>query len=188
MNEGAFIALARRRRSVRKFSDAPVEREKIELCLEAARLAPSACNSQPWKFVVVDEPGLKERLARAAFSGVFAPTAFAGKAPVLVAALALPGPFLPRLAGSLQGKQYRLIDLGIACEHFILQAAELGLGTCWIGWFDAGRVKKLLAGAEKGDPVALIALGYPAEVPSPVPRKALSKMRVYNPPSGGSDQ
>ncbi len=75
---GPFIELAGKRRSIRKYSGAPVEREKIELCLEAARLAPSACNSQPWKFVVVDEPGLKERLAHAAFSGVFAPTAFAG--------------------------------------------------------------------------------------------------------------
>jgi nitroreductase len=179
-----FLELASARRSVRKYSDAPVEREKIELCLEAARLAPSACNAQPWRFVVADEPGFKARLARAAFSGVFSPTAFAARAPVIVVALALPGAFLPRLAGSLQGKQYRLIDLGIACEHFILEAAETGLGTCWIGWFDAGKVKKLLAPAVQGDPVALIAVGYPAESPPAVPRKTRGEIRVFNPPIG----
>jgi nitroreductase len=161
-----------------------VEREKIELCLEAARLAPSACNAQPWKFVVADDPELKARLARAAFSGIFSMNSFAARAPAIVAALALPGSFLPRLAGSLQGKQYRLIDLGIACEHFILQAAELGLGTCWIGWFDARKVKKLLDPAVKGDPVALIAVGYPAEEPPPAPRKAMGEMGVFNPVIG----
>lgn len=188
MIAGAFSELVRKRRSVRKFRDQSVEREKIELCLEAARLAPSACNAQPWKFVVADEPAFKDRLARAAFSGVFAPSAFAGKAPVIVAALALPGAFLPRLAGSLQGKQYRLIDLGIACEHFILKAAEEGLGTCWIGWFDAPKVKKLLGGAVAGDPVALIAIGYPAEMPPARPRKTREEIRVFNPPIGGRDQ
>jgi len=76
--------LVKQRRSVRDFSDKPVEREKIMMCLEAARLAPSACNSQPWKFIVVDDPQIKQKLCNAAFSGVYTINSFCKKAPVIV--------------------------------------------------------------------------------------------------------
>ncbi len=177
-----FLDLVKKRRSVRRYLDRPVEREKIKLCLEAARLAPSACNAQPWKFIVFDEPERKERLCRAAFSGIYRNSAFAGKAPVIIVALNTKGKRLPELAGRFQGKHYPLIDLGIAGEHLILQATELGLGTCWVGWFNAKGVSALLDLSKHEKPVALILLGYPAELRvRNTPRKSREEIYSFNP-------
>ncbi len=177
-----FLELVKKRRSVRKFSERPVEREKIELCLEAARLAPSACNAQPWRFLVFDEPEKKESLRRAACSGIYRNSGFIASAPVLVAALSLRGKLLPDLAGRFQGKHYPLIDLGIAAEHLVLQAAELGLGTCWVGWFNASAVKKLLRLPKGEHPVALIPIGYPGNAAGrPTPRKRPEEIAAFNP-------
>ncbi len=177
-----FLELVKKRRSVRKFSGRAVAREKIELCLEAARLAPSACNAQPWRFLVFDDPERKARLCRAACSGIYRNSSFIAGAPVVIAALSTPGKLLPGLAGRFQGKHYPLIDLGIAAEHLVLQAAELGLGTCWVGWFNAPAVKKLL-GLPKGEnPVVLIPVGYPeAEKPAPTRRKQAEEITAFNP-------
>ncbi len=177
-----FLELVKKRRSVRKFAERGVEREKIELCLEAARLAPSACNAQPWRFLVFDDPEKKAALCKAALSGVYRNSGFAAAAPVIIAAISTPGKLLPNLVGRFQGKHYPLIDLGIAAEHLVLQAAELGLGTCWIGWFNAPAVKKLL-GLPKGEnPVALIPVGYPEkEKPPPTRRKKAEEIAAFNP-------
>ena len=178
-----FIDLVKKRRSVRRYLDLPVEREKIELCLEAARFAPSACNAQPWKFIVFDRPEAKDRLSRAAFSGIYKNSAFAGKAPVIIVALNTKGKRLPALAGRFQGKHYPLIDLGIAGEHLILQAAELELGTCWVGWFNAKGVSAFLGLSKHEKPVALIPLGYPAELKArDPPRKSREEIHSCNPP------
>jgi nitroreductase len=177
-----FLELVKKRRSVRDFSPRAVEREKIELCLEAARLAPSACNGQPWRFLVFDQPEKKSDLCRAASSGIYRTSGFISRAPVIIVALSLRGKILPDLAGRFQGKHYPLIDLGIAGEHLVLQAAEAGLGTCWVGWFNGPAVKKLL-GLPKGEtPIALIPLGYPAEEKSASPsRKGLEEIAAFNP-------
>jgi len=158
-----FLELCKKRRSVRKYSDRPVADEVIARCLEAARLAPSACNSQPWRFIVVKEPKLKEALGKAAFSGLHAMNTFAKSAPVLVVLLTERSNYAAQLGGSFKGIQYSLIDIGIAGEHFCLQAAEEGLGTCWLGWFDQPRVQKTL-GLSKNDRIdIIISLGYPQE-------------------------
>ncbi len=177
-----FLDLVKQRRSVRKFSEKPVEREKVELCLEAARLAPSACNAQPWRFLVFDDPEKKSELCREACSGIYRNSGFISRAPVVIVALSLRGKLLPGLAGRFQGKHYPLIDLGIAVEHLVLQAAESGLGTCWVGWFNGPAVKKLL-GLPKGEtPIALIPLGYPADEKSASPgRKGLGEIAAFNP-------
>ena len=152
--------LIRERRSTRRFSDRAVEKEKIMMCLEAARLAPSACNSQPWKFIVVDDAQLKDRLCRAAFSGVYSMNSFCKMAPVIVAVVSEKSKFLARVGALLQDTRYYLIDIGIACEHFVLQAEELGLGTCWIGWFDEGAVKSMLK-VPRGKKIdVMLAVGY----------------------------
>ena len=158
----SLIDLIRQRRSVRKYDSRSVERDKIELCLEAARLAPSASNSQPWKFVVVDEPLLKARLADTAFRGIYSLSQFAGSAPVIVVAVADRVGFASRAGGLGRNTSFYRLDMGIAGEHLVLQAAELGLGTCWIGWFNEGGVKSVLGIPGKRRVEYLISLGYPA--------------------------
>ncbi|MDZ7414404.1 MAG: nitroreductase family protein, partial [candidate division KSB1 bacterium] len=96
----------RTRRSIRKFVDRPVEREKILACIEAARWAPSAEHVQPWRFIVVDDAELKDRLARTAFSGIYSATRWAARAPVLIALLARPDLIANRLGARLQGTHY----------------------------------------------------------------------------------
>ena len=159
-----FLELVQRRQSVRNYDPLrPVERSRIERCLEAARLAPSACNSQPWRFVVVDEPAVKTVLAHAAFSGIHAMNKFAGEAPILIVAIRELSKFAARVGGWVRSLDYSLIDLGIACEHLVLQAAEEGLGTCWLGWFDERAVRRTL-GLPRGTKIdIIISLGYSAD-------------------------
>ncbi len=168
------------RRSVRRYLDKPVEREKIELCLEAARLAPSACNAQPWRFLVVDEPELRERFVNKVFGGIYRGD-FARKAPVIVAVVADQRSLASRASGAARNVSFALLDLGIAGEHFVLQAAELGLGTCWIGWFNEAAAKRAL-GVPRGKKIVyLLSLGYPAgESARPHPRKTMAEMATFN--------
>ena len=130
------------------------------LCLETARLAPSTSNSQPWRFVVVDDKQLKNKLCDAAFGGLYFINSFCKTAPVIVVIISEKSNFLTRIGGMFRGIKYYLIDIGIAGEHFVLQAEDLGLGTCWIGWFNERAVKSVLniPGHKKID--VLIALGY----------------------------
>ena len=156
-----LLELIKSRRSVRRFKDQPVEREKIIKCVQAACFAPSAEHSQPWRFLVVDDEDAKKNLVRHAFSGIYRPTMWAAKAPVLVVILAQLDFVANRLGKQITGLNYYLIDTGIAGEHFVLQAQELGLGTCWIGWFSAKGVRKALHLPKKYRPVSMLALGYP---------------------------
>ena len=133
----AFLDLVKKRRSCRRYLNKPIPREVIERCLEAARLAPSACNSQPWYFIVVDNEEIKNEIVQRAFCGIYSMNSFVKEAPCLVVVVRERSAYAARLAGCLRGIQYSLIDIGIACEHFILKAEEEGLGSCWIGWFNA---------------------------------------------------
>lgn len=176
-----FLELAKARCSVRKYKPDPVPRESIEKCLEAARLAPSACNSQPWRFILFESNEEKDRLAEAAFSGLSRPTRFAAEAPVLVAVVRDKAGYLSRLGGHFRDVQFSLIDIGIACEHFILQAAEEGIGTCWIGWFNGKKVHKFLDLPKSSNVDILISLGYPAEETGDreKKRRSLDEIREY---------
>jgi len=156
----SFLDLVRHRKSVRNFLDTPVEREKIMMCLEAARLAPSDSNSQPWKFIVVDDRDVKNRLCDSAFGGIYAINSFCKTAPVIIAAVSKKSKFLARIGGMFRGTQFYLIDIGIACEHLVLEAENLGLGTCWIGWFNENAVKSVLNVPRDKKIDILIALGY----------------------------
>ena len=156
----ALLDLIKHRKSVRDFLDKPVEREKITTCLEAARLAPSASNSQPWHFIVVDDPPLKKKLCDAAFGGVYFVNSFCKTAPVIIVIVSEKAKFLTRISAMFRGTKFYLIDIGIAGEHFVLQAEELGLGTCWIGWFNESAVKSVLNIPRDKKIDILIALGY----------------------------
>jgi nitroreductase len=138
------------RKSVRSFSDTPVEREKLDKCLEAARLAPSWANKQCWHFVVVDG---KDKV-----DGLGLVPAYIKNAPVLIVACGDPDK-----SGNHEGKPYYLVDVSIAVEHIVLQARELGLGTVWVGAFKEERVRKALGIPQNIKIVALLPVGYPAE-------------------------
>ena len=155
----ALIDLIRKRSSIRRYSSRPVERDVILKCIEAARLAPSACNVQPWEFIVV-EGDVKSALCREVFSTVHAFNRFAEGAPVIIVVVANPGFSKAKLFSYFKGTRYELIDIGIACEHLVLQATELGLGTCWLGWFDESKTKALLGIPGEKRVAAMIALGY----------------------------
>ena len=156
----AFPDLIKYRKSVRNFLDRPVEREKILKCLEAARLAPSAGNSQPWRFIVVDDRQLRDKLCKATFGGLYSINSFCRTAPVIVVVISEKSQFLTRIGGMFRGTKFYLIDIGITGEHFVLQAEDLGLGTCWLGWFNEKAVKSVLDIPQSKKIDILIAVGY----------------------------
>jgi len=176
-----FQKIVRGRRSIRRYLPTPIEREKLLACLEAARLAPSAHNAQPWRFIVVDDPGLKARLAAAAFSGIYSGSKFAAQAPVILVLLARTQFLAHGLGRRLQNVPFHLLDIGIAGEHIVLQAEELGLATCWMGWFSYRKARKLLAIPRKYKIMAMMPLGYAEKRPRrEPPRRALEEIVTYN--------
>jgi len=175
-----FLDLVQKRQSSRAYDARPVSREAIDRCCEAARLSPSACNAQPWNFIIVDDPQKKEALVEQAFSGMFGVFGFVKDAPVLVAVERQASSYAARLGGAFRGIQYGLIDIGIACEHFVLQAAEEGLATCYIGWFNEKGAKKALGISKRKKIDILIALGYADSVKiEEKKRKSLEEIRKY---------
>jgi len=173
--------LIQKRRSVRRYADKPVAKEDILKCLEAARLAPSACNSQPWHFIVIDEPELRKRVAERIFSGVYSMNKFAKDAPVLVSVVSEKQKFLASFGGQVRDTSYALVDVGIACEHLVLQAQELGIGSCWMGWFDEKALKEELRISRNKKIDLVIALGFPAEEKATVrERRSLKEMSSFN--------
>ena len=152
------------RRSVRAYRDKPVEKEKIQKLLEAARLAPSAKNRQEWRFIVVTDKRTREHLVDACKG-----QKFVGEAPLIIVGLADPS----------VSRWYK-VDLGISMEHIVLQATELGLGTCWIGAFYEDKVKEILNIPENKEVVALLTVGYPREEGSRLTgRKKLEEIVCY---------
>ncbi len=158
-----FLELCKKRYSLRKYSNKVVPEDVLERIIEAARLAPSACNSQPWHFVVVRDSTKKAMLCEEAFSGIYSMNKFAKEAPVIIVVITEKMKFAAALGGMLRGTQYSLIDIGIACEHLILQAAQEGVGSCMLGWFDENAVKKILGLPKNVKIDLLISLGYPPE-------------------------
>jgi len=150
-----ILDLIKSRKSIRKFAEKPVEREKIEQIMLAAQLAPSWRNSQCWKFIIVDDPDKKQALIRC--TGAFN-QAWLGKEYAIIVACAD-----PEKSGNGNNQPYYLVDVAIAMEHLILTATALGLGTCWVGSFDEEKIKSLLGIPENCRVVALTPLGYPAK-------------------------
>ncbi len=157
-----FSELITLRQSVRRYDKRGVEKEKLMKCLEAARLAPSASNSQPWSFIVVDDPRLKDNVAHATYTSVVGFNRFALQAPVILVIVMEKPRVITELGIRIKKKEWSLMDIGIAAEHFCLQAAELGLGTCMLGWFREKNVKELLGIPRAKTVGLLITLGYPA--------------------------
>ncbi len=160
-----FLELAAHRQSARKYEPGRrIPREILDRCLEAARLAPSACNSQPWSFVVVDDPAQVRALAEEACGRPpFAMNKFAADSSALVAVVTEKMKLAARLGAQFRGVQYSLVDVGIACEHLVLQAAEDGIASCWLGWFNERAVKRRLSIPRRKKVDLLICLGYAAD-------------------------
>lgn len=159
------------RRSVRKFSARAVEPEKIAKILEAGRLAPSASNSQLWKFIAVtDADKLGAKMAEACGN-----QQFTAQAPAFLVACATQS---DRIMAC--GQPAETVDASIAMSFMILEAWELGLGTCWIGHFYEDKVKALLGIPDSARVVAVAPLGYPADIPAPRPRKKPEEVVSYN--------
>ena len=176
-----FLELAKKRQSCRAYDQKPVEPEKIARCIAAARLAPSACNSQPWKFVVVNDPALRKTVAQATFGPVVSLNRFTMQAPVLIAIVSERQKLTAQIGNIVRKKSFNQMDVAIAAEHFCLAATELDLGTCIIGWFDEQALKRTLAIPHRKRVELIIAVGYPAtDQTRPKKRKTLEDITCYN--------
>jgi nitroreductase len=151
-----------RRVSCRAYQPKAVPQVHVMQILEAARLAPSACNQQPWRFTVVRDHEIRRRIVEAGFLPGIKMT-WAIDAPVHVV-LGMKSSFVThRLAASVSGVDYPWVDMGIAGEHLVLAATELGLGTCWIGWIRPRVVARIVGWPASVKPVVVITVGYPCD-------------------------
>ncbi len=166
----ALLPSILQRYAVRNYLPRPVEPEKLAIVLEAARLAPSARNVQEWRFVVVQDAALRAELVQVANN-----QAFVGEAPVVIACCAIKSDYIMRC-----GHPAYLIDLAIAIEHIALQAAEEGLGTCWIGSFHEGKARALLGIPESVRVVEFLTLGYPRDKASDHPKNRLKISEIVS--------
>lgn len=172
MTGSKVLELIRERHSVRGYLERPVEADKLDAILEAARLAPSASNSQPWHFYVVKDKAKIAALAGKMPLGTrMVLNSFIAEAPLVVVATAGPIDFLHRVASFIVDRKWYYVDIGIALEHMVLTAWELGVGSCWIGWFDQAQVKKLLKIPGREEVIALLTLGYEKDRAVPVKQR-----------------
>ncbi len=178
--ETDFLRLALNRQSDRGYEDKPVEREKLDRCLEAARIAPSACNSQPWMFIIVDHPELKNKIADATSNRLLPLNHFTKQAPVHVVVVQEQPRLVSTIGGAIKDKEYPLMDIGIAAAHFCLQATAEGLGTCMLGWFNERKVKKLLHIPKSKRALLIIAVGYSNQETRSKKRKTMGEITRHN--------
>lgn len=174
-----FTALATARQSDRAYDkNREVEPEKLERILEAARLAPSACNAQPWKFVVITDKELSVKVGKA--TAGLGMNKFAKDAPVHILIVEESANITSKLGGKVKGKHFPLIDIGIAAAHICLAAEAEGLGSCMLGWFDEKAIKALTGIPESKRLLLDVIVGYPAKEKRKKMRKAKEKVVSYN--------
>lgn len=205
-----FLELANRRQSTRKYdTNRAVESEKIERIIEAARLAPSACNAQPWHFVVandpelieetleaianpnseetqpvhlvvVDENELKNKVADAASARLLGMNHFTKQAPIHILLVEEKVNLSSGIGGVIKDKHFAYVDIGIAASHICLAAEAEGLGSCILGWFNESKIKKLLSIPDSKRVILDILIGYPAQELRPKKRKPTNEIVSYN--------
>ncbi len=174
-----FLELVKARQSDRAYDiTRAVEPEKLERILEAARLAPSACNAQPWKFVVVTDKELSQKVGKA--TAGLGMNKFAKDAPVHILVVEESANITSLLGGKVKNKHFPLIDLGIAAAHITLAAESEGLGSCILGWFDEKEIKSLTGIPASKRLVLVITIGYSAKAKRQKIRKEKTKVVTYN--------
>ena len=174
-----FLRLVMSRQSDRAYDkEHSVEPEKLERILEAARLAPSACNAQPWKFVVVTDRELSRKVGKAAAG--LGMNKFAKDAPVHILVVEESANITSLLGGKVKDKHFPLIDVGIAASHIVLAAESEGLGSCILGWFDENEIKQLTGIPASKRLLLDIIVGYPLKEKRKKIRKVKEKVISYN--------
>ena len=168
------------RQSDRKYSDRKVEKDKLDRIVEAGRMSPSACNAQPWKFVVVDDSQLVLRVAEAASAKLIGMNSFVAQAPVIIVIVREKANMSSKVGATIKNKDYSLFDIGIATENICLQAEAEGIGSCIIGWFDEKTIRKLLSIPKSKRVELLITLGYSLSEKREKRRKVAEETVSYN--------
>lgn len=175
-----FLDLVQARQSDRAYLDKPVETDKLERILEAARLAPSACNAQPWKFIVVTDAEKRMQIADATASKLLSMNHFTKQAPIQLVLVEENANFTSNVGGWATNKHYPHIDLGIIASHVTLAATDEGLGSCIIGWCDEKKVQKALEIPKNKRVMLIILLGYSSQSKREKKRKNIAEIVSYN--------
>ncbi|MBQ7824522.1 MAG: nitroreductase family protein [Bacteroidaceae bacterium] len=176
-----FLEFVSSRQSDRAFDPSrPVEKEKLDRILECARLAPSACNSQPWKFIVVDDPDIKNNIADATANRILSINHFTKQAPVHIIIVEEQANISAGFGSWVKNKHFPHIDIGIAAAHICLAAHSEGLGSCILGWFNEKKIKDLLNIPSSKRPILDIVIGYSVQELRDKKRKKHEDVVTYN--------
>ena len=175
-----FLDLINSRQSDRKYSDRKVDKDILNRIVEAGRMAPSACNAQPWKFIVVNDPQLVLKVAEAASAKLIGMNSFVAQAPVIIVIVREKANMSSKVGATIKNKDYSLFDIGIATENICLQAEAEGIGSCIIGWFDEKTIRKLLSIPKSKRVELLITLGYSLSDKREKRRKPAEETVSYN--------
>jgi nitroreductase len=175
-----FLDLVTERQSDRAYTDQFVEQEKLDRILESARLAPSACNAQPWKIIIINDPEIRNTIADATSNRLVGINHFTKQAPIQLVIVEERANLFSSFGSWTQHKHYPHLDLGILAAHIILAAKDEGLGSCIIGWFDEQKIQKALHIPHSKRVLMIILLGYSAQPHRTKKRKPLSEILSYN--------
>jgi len=176
----SFLELVQKRQSDRSYQDKPVEKEKLDRILEAARLAPSACNGQPWKLIVVTDPEKRCKIADAATSKMLSMNHFSKQAPVQIVLVEEGSNFSSTVGGWAKNKHFAHLDIGIIASHICLAATDEGLGSCMLGWCDEGKVRKTLEIPKNKRVILVILLGYTTQPIHEKKRKMINEIVSFD--------
>ena len=174
----SVLEIIKKRRSIRKYSLTSVEYEKIIKMVEAARLAPSASNRQPWRFIAVTDKNLVKLVVNETLGVI---NRWAITAPLIIVGCTVRSNIITHYLGEIISKvKYYIIDISIAMEHIVFEAEELGLSTCWVGWFNERKMKKILNIPSMWSVTAVLTVGYadPEYSPKPQKRHSIEKILI----------
>jgi nitroreductase len=176
----SMLKLISARQSDRKYSDRKVDIEMLDRIADAGRVAPSACNGQPWKFIIVSDTELLKRLSDAATNKLLRLNSFIHNAPAMIVIVRTGTNFTSTFGSTVKSKDFSVMDIGIAAENICLQAEAEGLGSCIIGWFDEKEVRNILSIPKSKRVELIITIGYSLAEKRQKKRKPREEVVTYN--------